>query len=216
VQQSLLWLISRAYSILRTAQIDSRFNILIQSQTQIPLQQGWLTEADQEFRKSYHREFSSIVQGEIKMRLGLFALFVLGAALALATPSSAQIANFVGHWENTNMHTKGIVTVEIHDTGSNNVSVHAWGACTPTPCDWGDAEAYAYAPDVSSSIEQSANSITAVVTNSFSVTILLIRPKDTNNVTITAYTRFTDGTGRSDFREEGVFHRNDRHRLLAR
>jgi hypothetical protein len=141
------------------------------------------------------------------MKIGLFALLVLGAALALATPSSAQISTFTGHWQNTNKNTRGIVDVDISDSGSNNVSVHAFGACSPQPCDWGNAEAYAYSPSVDQNVGQSAVGITAVVTTSFSVTILIVRLRDADNLTVTSYTRFTDSSGRAAYREEGLFHR---------
>jgi len=44
--------------------------------------------------------------------------------------------NFVGVWVNEDPNTGGNTKLEITQPGKQ-LSVHAWGACTPTDCDWG-------------------------------------------------------------------------------
>lgn len=137
------------------------------------------------------------------------ALLLCLASVMVATPSSAQIERFVGHWTNVNSATRGLVAVEISANGTN-LTVKGWGACSPTPCDWGSVAGTAYAPDVQSNLVQTADSITATFTTSFDVTILVIHPKDDDNLEVSAYTSFTDNSGRTAYRETGTFHREHR------
>lgn len=143
------------------------------------------------------------------MRLGFLAALAFCLALAVAGPSSAQIARFGGRWENTNANTKGLVSIEITVNG-NDVSVHGWGACSPTPCDWGTVDGTAYAPDVSSDLGQTAEDVTAVFKTSFAVEFLTIQPRG-DDMFVTVYTRFTDSTGRTSFKETGTFRRAFHH-----
>jgi len=143
------------------------------------------------------------------MKLGIFATLALCLVLAIAGPSSAQIARFDGHWHNTNPNTKGLVGVDIKVNGTD-VTVRGWGACTPTPCDWGAVDGYAYATDVGADPAQTADAVTAEFTKSFEVTLLTIQPRG-DDLFITAYTRFTDGSGRTAYRETGTFRREMRH-----
>lgn len=146
------------------------------------------------------------------MKIGLFAGLILCLALAVAGPSSAQIGRFDGHWVNTNTATRGLEAVDIHVNGTN-VTVQGWGACSPTPCDWGSVDGYAYATDVSSDLATTADYVTAEFTKSFEVTLLTIRPQG-DDLFIVAFTRFTDSSGRTAYRETGTFHR-ERHRHLT-
>lgn len=52
-------------------------------------------------------------------------------ALATIAPSP-----LLGTWTNCDQATRGLVRVVIAASGSG-ISVHAFGACSPTPCDWG-------------------------------------------------------------------------------
>jgi len=143
------------------------------------------------------------------MKTGLFATLVLCMALAIAGPSSAQIAQFAGRFDNVNTNTKGLVSVDIKVNG-NDVTVQGWGACSPTPCDWGTVDGYAYATDVQANLAQTADVVTAEFKTSFEVSLLTIKPRG-NDLFITVYTRFTDASGRTAYREEGTFRRAHHH-----
>lgn len=125
---------------------------------------------------------------------GLLALLVLAV---LSPAVFAGLNDFSGDWRNTDSHTRGITRLQIQTSGS--IMVHAWGACSPSDCDWGAVPAYAYAPDVSSSISSSARAITAEYTTGFSHTTLVITPSGSNRLTVQSFTRFTDGSGRSNY-----------------
>jgi hypothetical protein len=53
-------------------------------------------------------------------------------------------AALVGTWNACDAATRSLVRVVIAASGSA-ITVHAFGACTPTPCDWGSVPGLAYA-----------------------------------------------------------------------
>jgi len=124
----------------------------------------------------------------------------------LATVSaSAQISMFTGTWVNTNAATRGIVKFAISGT-TPILSIQVWGACHPTPCDWGRQTAYAYGPDVSANPVTKALAVTATYTTGFSQTILTLHPNPAT-MTVSVYTRFTDKSGRFAYTSTEQFRR---------
>src|SRR5580704_8259342 len=65
------------------------------------------------------------------------------AAVVSATP-------LLGTWTNINHATRDLVKIVIAASGAG-ISVDTFGACSPTPCNWGSAPGLAYAANVSSS-----------------------------------------------------------------
>ena len=61
------------------------------------------------------------------------------AALLLATPVSAAVADFVGVWNDTS-HTSQIRSVSIRQEGDQTI-MHVWVGCSSRShqCDWGEA-----------------------------------------------------------------------------
>lgn len=53
----------------------------------------------------------------------------------------------VGTWVNVEPHTRDLVRLEIKPRG-NQITIHAFGACTPNPCDWGTVEGCLYSDTV--------------------------------------------------------------------
>ena len=72
-----------------------------------------------------------------------------GTASAAPTPPVASSA-LVGTWVNTNASTKSVKQIVIQPYRTGAVLVDAFGACSPTPCEWGRVLANIYAPSVSS------------------------------------------------------------------
>jgi len=60
------------------------------------------------------------------------AALVLVGCMPIVAPPSADEA-FWGVWVNEDPDTGGITRVEVAPW-----TVHMWGACTPTDCDWGE------------------------------------------------------------------------------
>lgn len=130
---------------------------------------------------------------------------LLFAICLLAVSASAQISMFTGTWVNTNPATRGIVKFTV--TGTTPVlTIQVWGACSPSPCDWGKQTAYAYGPSVTSNPVTTAKAATATYTTGFSQTILVLTPNPAT-MTLASYTRFTDGSGRFAYTSTESFRR---------
>jgi hypothetical protein len=57
-------------------------------------------------------------------------IIFLSCTLSLMTTAVyASAGDFVGTWKNLNPSTRGIVQVTV----APDMSMHLWGACTPTP-----------------------------------------------------------------------------------
>jgi hypothetical protein len=69
----------------------------------------------------------------------------LTPAVTITPPSTEVPTNpadaFVGNWVNEDPATRSLTHAEIHVTG-NTISVHLWGACSPSDCDWGEATTF--------------------------------------------------------------------------
>gem|GEM_PF-5044879 len=83
---------------------------------------------------------------------------------------------------------------------SNALKMRAWGKCHPQDCDWGEVNAYAYAPGVSSNIDQNAQAVSALFSTGFSQTLVIVRPTSRSPIRADIYTRFTDNVKNLDGR----------------
>jgi hypothetical protein len=106
----------------------------------------------------------------------------------------------VGTWNACDAATRGLVRVVIAASGSA-ITVHAFGACTPTPCDWGSVHGLAYAANVSST---AAVAFSAHYKFSFKDTIVT-GVLDNGSLIVETFNHFTDGSGRSDYYSKGYF-----------
>ncbi|OPY50313.1 MAG: hypothetical protein A4E49_02788 [Methanosaeta sp. PtaU1.Bin112] len=116
---------------------------------------------------------------------------------------SASLAQFAGDWSNVDPNSGGITKLRIAISGAS-ANVHAWGKCHPTDCDWGGVNAFAFAPDVSSDPVSQAQALMATYVTSFSETTLFISPQG-SRLSVQSYTRFTDGSGRSNYGSSDLF-----------
>jgi hypothetical protein len=135
------------------------------------------------------------------MKKVLFTLIVSLAVLVLLAGglvAHAQLDLFTGTWTNIDPNTGGVTKLVINASGSN-VTVHAWGACEPEDCDWGEVEGYAYGPSVSADLVSEAEAITALFDPGFSQTIMVIHPVGGDRLEAETLTRFTDSSGRSNY-----------------
>jgi hypothetical protein len=67
-------------------------------------------------------------------RLSLYAL--VAAMLAVHLSPACADTNFKGDWYSIDLFTGGIPLLNISGAGTN-LTIHGWGACTPTDCNWG-------------------------------------------------------------------------------
>jgi hypothetical protein len=110
-----------------------------------------------------------------------------------AAPATVSAASLIGTWKNVDPSTKDIVQVVIASSGSG-ISVTLYGACSPTPCNWGSVSGTAYAANVSSS---PAVAFSAQYTLSFAQ-VIVVGHHNGKQLTLQTFTNFTDGSGRSN------------------
>ena len=111
---------------------------------------------------------------------------------------TAGLSYFAGKWKNKDLRTRGLTTLDVR-TANQAVWVHAWSACRPTECDWGEAPGTPLTPSVSTNSESDAQKVTAVFETSFSNTRLTLTPADDDELRADTQTRFTDNSGRSGY-----------------
>jgi hypothetical protein len=140
------------------------------------------------------------------MRSKATLLIAAAAVLAITGPASATLPELLGNWKNVNANTRDIVRLEITNTGGA-INVHAWGACSPTPCDWGTKQAVPYGPNVSAPLPAQAQYLQVEYTTSFSIVTLVIGPSPApgGDMHTIALTRFTDKSGRSAYATADLF-----------
>src|SRR5205814_2276785 len=74
----------------------------------------------------------------------------LAAPAAQASPVPPKAASIMfGTWVNTNPSSNSVKQVVVTPTEIGNVTVDAFGACSPTYCEWGKVPAIVYGPSVS-------------------------------------------------------------------
>ena len=112
------------------------------------------------------------------------------------------LGSLVGTWVNVNAATRDIVKIVLTNSGGS-LNVHGFGACSPTPCDWGQVRGQAYA---GSAAGGAAVAFTANYMFGFKTTIL---SGHLNGVYLVVddFNVFSDGSGRSPYFTEGTFRR---------
>jgi hypothetical protein len=134
-----------------------------------------------------------------KMRKFALGLVASVFALMMVTKASADLDQFAGRWKNTDPNTRGVTTLDI-GVSQTNVTVQAWGKCHPKDCDWGRVQGFAYGPSVSANLAQTAQVISAVFQTAFSQTLMVIRSLGKTRLQAEVLTRFTDQSGRTNYR----------------
>lgn len=117
--------------------------------------------------------------------------------LGIKTPLADVVpvaAPLVGTWVNCNHDTKGLVRLTIATKG-NEITVHGFGACHPTPCDWGLADGMIYADSVATT---PAVAFSAKYTFPFAETIIIGHLYQ-GALFVETFDHFTDKSGRADY-----------------
>jgi hypothetical protein len=119
---------------------------------------------------------------------------------AAAPLAAANLATLIGTWVNVNAATQDIVRVVLTNAGGK-LEVNAFGACVPTPCNWGQVAGQAYAASVAGG---SAVAFTANYAFGFKNTILTGH-LDGDHLIVEDFNVFEDGSGRSAYFTQGTF-----------
>jgi len=106
-----------------------------------------------------------------------------------------------GTWLNTDKATRGIAKMILTNRGGV-LLVHAYGACAPSLCDWGEVEGAAFSSSVSSS---EGMAFTATYDFGFMETSLAVYLKG-GILVLDSFNTFKDGSGRASYFSREFFH----------
>ena len=116
-------------------------------------------------------------------------------AKALAdAKGTLSLKNLVGTCSTCDKNTRNIVRVVLGAKGSS-LTVQVFGACSPTPCDWGVVAGIAYGDNVSAT---EATAFSAVYSFSFK-DVIVTGQLDNGTLIVETYNKFKDGSGRSNY-----------------
>jgi hypothetical protein len=114
-------------------------------------------------------------------------------------PAAVSVSPLVGTWVNVDHATRGMVRLVIAPSGSE-ITLHGFGACSPTPCDWGVVPGLVYADNVTGT---QAVAFSGTYTFSFKQTTIVGR-LFCGALLVSTCDHFTDKSGRSDYFSEYV------------
>ena len=114
-------------------------------------------------------------------------------------PAAVAVNPLVGTWVNVDHQTRGMVRLVIAASG-NEITLHGFGACSPTPCDWGVVPGLVYADGVTGS---NAIAFTGMYTFGFKQTTV-VGKLENGALLVKTFDHFTDKSGRSDYYAEYI------------
>jgi hypothetical protein len=126
------------------------------------------------------------------------------AGVAIAKPPTS-LSNLLGTWYNTQPTSGGVVKI-IVTLDAGLLKVHAYGKCTPTPCDWGTVTASPFSRSVSSGV---AYGFDATYVPGFAETVITaVRKFDLDGgsyLEVQTRTKFVAGDTRYDYERIEMF-----------
>ncbi len=154
-------------------------------------------------KRTWRTVTAAIISSAAVTASALLALPPAQAATATPVPPPPSAA-LAGTWVNTNHATRNVVdlVVAANDRG---ITVDGFGACTPTPCQWGRIAGTVFGPDVSAA---TGTAFAAQWNFGFSRTVLLAvysAPKKVPTLTVRELTTFTDDSHRSNYTADETF-----------
>lgn len=115
-------------------------------------------------------------------------------------PLALNVTPLLGTFINVNKETNGLLKLVINPVGTE-LSIHAFGACVPTPCDWGVAPGMAFAENVCGT---PAVGFTAQYKFNFKETLIVGR-LEFGALFVETFDHFIDGSGRADYNSVYIF-----------
>jgi hypothetical protein len=141
-----------------------------------------------------HPPVKPITKHQFKSPLDMLETAAELKGVALGVPPPLDLKPLLGTWLNCDKNTRGIPKLELAASGTA-LSIHVWGACTPTLCDWKIVPAKAFADSVSTT---SAVAFTALYKFSFVETTVIGRLQF-GALFVETFDHFIDGSGREDY-----------------
>jgi hypothetical protein len=111
------------------------------------------------------------------------------------TPTAAPTS--VGGWKNVNPNANGIVKIDIAAV-PGGITVRPWGACSPTPCDWGIKMV---------TVPPTATTFDVHWSSSFAERDQHYEMHPDGTLAVSTHTHFTDSSGRADYDMSDQFSR---------
>ena len=136
------------------------------------------------------------------LAISLGVVASLAMLLAVARALNPRNTNLVGTWNNVDSNTADIVQIIIADDGVGGITVHAFGACSPDPCDWGIVPGVAYSTSTS---DANGKFFTATYDFGFEITVLAGGLQDDGRLVVHEFTEFTDGSNRYNYHSVDTF-----------
>jgi len=94
---------------------------------------------------------------------------------------------FAGTWANVDAKTRSIPQVTVDTAAGTSMTLHVWGACTPTWCDWGTVTATLVGTELRATYNQGFSTRDMRLT------------KNGSQLVVRSHTHFTDNSGRADY-----------------
>ncbi len=133
------------------------------------------------------------------------------ATSAQASPVPPKASNaLLGTWINTNSGSHSVKQIVVSPTKVGNVTVDAFGACTPSLCEWGKVPAIVYGSNVSSTRGATFQTNQRFLSGGteWSRTTLfgrVLRTKSGLRLELQELTVFEDGSGRKNYKVSETF-----------
>jgi hypothetical protein len=110
-------------------------------------------------------------------------------AIANRTGSETTAAATSETWQNTDPNPRLMVKIDIAEV-PGGLTIHPWGACLPTPCDWGSQMV---------NVSPGASTWDVHWSMSFSERDQHYTRVTDRSLNVTTHTHFTDNSGRADY-----------------
>ena len=138
-----------------------------------------------------------------------FVVYWLGLLLCFWSETlNAQLQRFSGTWKNTNPHARSITRLRV-DVIGKQVTLHAWGKCSPVDCDWGSVDGVLYGPDVRADAIETTRVVVGSFVDRIRNTLLIVRVGDNGRVSAEILTRYADLSGRSNVTDDAILERDN-------
>jgi hypothetical protein len=132
------------------------------------------------------------------MKCSVKKLFSICALSLIASNVYSMPVDFVGKWKNINAGTRGVVQIEV----APDMSMHMWGACTPTPCDNGITPLVTFGKDVSDLNHRVAM---GHYKYNFKEVGVVLKLSGRQRLSLEHFNKFTDGSARQNYYMTEIF-----------
>jgi hypothetical protein len=154
-------------------------------------------------KRTWRAVTAALISSAAVTAAGLLTLLPAQAATATPVPPPPSAA-LAGTWVNTNHATRNVVDLVVATT-DRGITVDGFGACSPSPCEWGRIAGTVFGPDVSAA---TGTAFESQWNFGFARTVLLAvysAPKKVPTLTVREFTTFTDDSGRSNYTADETF-----------